>query len=160
MIQWKTILLTVALVAALLALTTLKIYFVRSDSGGSLIWNANRAYLIISEKKVGICDSCAAGWSVADNQITPRGREQLKQAKAKSMKTIYTKKQPLEKVQQESQAAERMELAREIAKHDPPPIILPAASQAVDRKLLAKTAARLQKRKSVLATIKCSPVKN
>jgi hypothetical protein len=36
------------------------------------------------EKKSGICDSCAAGWSVADNQITPRGREQLKQAKAKS----------------------------------------------------------------------------
>jgi hypothetical protein len=59
-----------------------------------------------------------------------------------------------------SHGAERMALAQRIAKHDPPRIILPAALKPVDRKLLAKTAARLQKQKSVLAAIKCSPVKS
>jgi hypothetical protein len=48
-------------------------------------------------------------------------------------------------------------LIEQIARHEAPPIILPAALQPVDRELLAKTAARLQKQKSVLATIKCSP---
>jgi hypothetical protein len=55
---------------------------------------------------------------------------------------------------------EMMFLAERISRHEPNPIILPAALRPVDRELLAKTAARLQKQKSVLATIKCSPVKN
>jgi hypothetical protein len=76
------------------------------------------------------------------------------------MKTIYTKKQLLEKVQQKSQAAKRMELASKIAKHDPPPIILPAALQPVDRKLLAKTAKRLQRSRDVVRGMKCDPSEN
>jgi hypothetical protein len=70
--------------------------------------------------------------------------------------TIYPKQKPLDKVRQEALGAERLELARRIAKYDPPPIILPAASRPVDKKLLAITARRLQRQKSVLATIKCA----
>ena len=62
----------------------------------------------------------------------------------------------LDKLQQESLSAERLELARQIAAHDPPPIILPAALRPVDRELLAKTAARLRRSKSVLVGEKCS----
>jgi hypothetical protein len=50
-------------------------------------------------------------------------------------------------------------LVKRIARHTAPPIILPAASKSVDRKLLARTAARLRRSKSVLASVKCSPVK-
>jgi hypothetical protein len=69
---------------------------------------------------------------------------------------IYPKQKLIDKVEQDSLGAERLELARQIAEYDPPPIMLPAALKPIDGKLLAKTAARLQRQKSVLATIKCS----
>ena len=74
----------------------------------------------------------------------------------KKSTVVYPKQNLIDKVRQEALGAERLELARRIAEHDPPPIMLPAALKPVDRKLLAKTTARLQRQKSVLATIKCS----
>jgi hypothetical protein len=58
MIRGKKILLIVALVTALLALTTLKMYFVQGSTGGTLIWNANRAYLFIPVFQEGYRFSC------------------------------------------------------------------------------------------------------
>jgi hypothetical protein len=69
---------------------------------------------------------------------------------------VYPKQNLLDKLLQESLGAERMALARRIAAHPAPPIILPAASRPVDRELLAKTAARLRRSKSVLVGEKCS----
>jgi hypothetical protein len=50
-------------------------------------------------------------------------------------------------------------LAERIARHQAPPIIVPSALQPVDKQLLARTARRLRKSKSVLVGEKCSPVK-
>jgi len=50
----------------------------------------------------------------------------------------------------------RLALAHRIAKHDPP-----GQARPVDRELLAKTAARLQRNsEEVLRAMPCSPVKN
>jgi hypothetical protein len=57
MTRGKEILSIVPLLA-LLALTTLKIYFVQSSTGGSLIWNANEAYLFIPVAQQGYRMSC------------------------------------------------------------------------------------------------------
>jgi hypothetical protein len=74
---------------------------------------------------------------------------------------VARRKTKLRPVPEEDIKKEDMQfLAERITQHKAPPIILLAALQPVDRKLLAKTAARLQKQKSVLATIKCSEVKN
>jgi hypothetical protein len=58
MIRGKKILLIVALVTVLLALATLKMYFVQSSSGGTLIWNAHEAYVFIPVAQSGYRMSC------------------------------------------------------------------------------------------------------
>jgi hypothetical protein len=70
-------------------------------------------------------------------------------------KVIYPKQKLLAKIWQETHDAEILALAKRIAQHP-----APGMRRTVDKKLLATTAARLQKQKSVLATIKCSEVKN
>jgi hypothetical protein len=74
----------------------------------------------------------------------------------KKSTVVYPKEKLFDKLQQEFLRAERLELARQIAEYDPPPIMLPAALKPVDRKLLAITAARLRRSKSVLVGEKCS----
>ncbi len=68
---------------------------------------------------------------------------------------IYPKKKLLDKVRQESRDAEMLALAQRIAKHE-----APGMHRTVDKKLLEKTAKRLQRTADVVRGMKCDPREN
>jgi hypothetical protein len=72
MIRGKEILSIVALLT-LLALATLKIHFVQSSTGGSLIWNANEAYVFIPVAQRGYRMSCIGYIVEFIREIVPFG---------------------------------------------------------------------------------------
>jgi hypothetical protein len=68
---------------------------------------------------------------------------------------IHPKKKLLDKVRQESRDAEMLALAQRIAKHQASGI-----HRTVDKKLLEKTAKRLQRTPDVVRGMKCDPREN
>jgi hypothetical protein len=68
--RWRTKIGIAVFFAALVAAAALNIYFIRDDSGGSLLWNGDKAYLFVGVARRGFhCSYLAYPWALAKESL-------------------------------------------------------------------------------------------